>query len=94
MLALLGRPQLTLLLTAGVERQLTAADLSGSLMTMARWPETRSVALLLAPDAQRCGHPSADLEAERRDLSDLGSAPELTHCPLLDLTPGAFIRWQ
>ena len=74
-------------------------------MEMARWQGTDGVHLLLAPDARRKGHPSIDLEPERRLLSDLvprppevepgngGPAPTLA-CPLLNLTPGAFIVWS
>jgi 3,4-dihydroxy 2-butanone 4-phosphate synthase/GTP cyclohydrolase II len=61
------------------------------------------VKLLLAPDARRKGHPSIDLEPERRQLADLvppgaeagGEEPARTlTCPLLNLTPGAFIVWS
>ncbi len=117
LLALLDRPGLALLLAANQNRQLTAADLAGPLMEMARWQGTSGVSLLLAPDARRKGHPSIDLEPERRQLGDLvpkaplspaatpadgGEAPKgsagtvgqnLT-CPLLNLTPGAFIVWS
>ncbi len=113
LLALLHRPGLTLLLAAQQGRQLTAADLAGPLMEMARWQGTSGVKLLLAPDARRKGHPSIDLEPERRQLADLvplssvsppsdghdpakGSGADAVHnltCPLLNLTPGAFIVW-
>jgi 3,4-dihydroxy 2-butanone 4-phosphate synthase/GTP cyclohydrolase II len=111
LLALLDRPALALLLAAHQQRQLTAADLAGPLMEMARWPGTSAVRLLLAPDARRKGHPSIDLEPERRPLVDLvpagavpgaaqpggsaepaDAAPRPT-CPLLKLSPGAFIVW-
>jgi 3,4-dihydroxy 2-butanone 4-phosphate synthase / GTP cyclohydrolase II len=69
---------------------------------MARWGDTRAVSLLLAPDARRTGHPSVDLEPERRPLADLIVQPSAGQgdrgsasptCPLLNLTPGAFIVW-
>ena len=101
LLALLNQPQLALLMVAAGNGQLSAADLAGPLMELARWPQTRTVGLLLAPDAQRKGHPSVDLEADRRPLSDLrpmvGSTEEGVEsptCPLLNLTPGAFIVWR
>jgi 3,4-dihydroxy 2-butanone 4-phosphate synthase/GTP cyclohydrolase II len=68
------------------------------------------VKLLLAPDARRKGHPSIDLEPERRQLADLvpaaatvapggadagdGEPGRTLTCPLLNLTPGAFIVWS
>ncbi len=110
LLALLHRPGLTLLLAAQQGRQLTAADLAGPLMEMARWQGTSGVKLLLAPDARRKGHPSIDLEPERRQLADLvppsatvasgegdagdGEPARTLTCPLLNLTPGAFIVWS
>jgi 3,4-dihydroxy 2-butanone 4-phosphate synthase/GTP cyclohydrolase II len=93
LLALLDQPRLALLLAAGKGRPLTAADLAGGLMAMAQWSATEAVALLLAPDNQRKSHPSVDLEPERRCLDDLGPASGKIVCPLLDLTPGGFIRW-
>ncbi len=94
LLALLEQPQIALLLTATGDRQLTAADLAGSLMAITTWSATSSVALLLAPDAQRRGHPSADVEPQQRNLTDLRQSDGSVACPLLDLTPGAFIRWN
>jgi len=109
LLALLDRPGLALLLAAHQSRQLTAADLAGPLMEMARWQGTTGVNLLLAPDARRKGHPSIDLEPERRQLTDLvpaadsgaadgdggsGEPGRTLTCPLLNLTPGAFIVWS
>ena len=94
LLALLEQPQIALLLTATGDRQLTAADLAGSLMAITTWSATSSVALLLAPDAQRRGHPSADLEPQQRNLTDLRQSDGSAACPLLNLTPGAFIRWN
>ncbi len=94
LLALLEQPQIALLLTATGDRQLTAADLAGSLMAITTWSATSSVGLLLAPDAQRRGHPSADLEPQQRNLTDLRQSDGSAACPLLNLTPGAFIRWN
>jgi 3,4-dihydroxy 2-butanone 4-phosphate synthase/GTP cyclohydrolase II len=94
LLALLEQPRIALLLAACESRQLTAADLAGSLGAMVQWSDTTSVALLLAPDAQRRGHPSGDLEPERRGLADLGPTPGAAVCPLLNLKAGSFIRWS
>jgi hypothetical protein len=74
--------------------QLSAADLAGPLMVMARWPSTQAVELLLTPDVRRRSHPSADLEPEGRALADLQDSQDSARCPLLNLTPGAFIRWR
>jgi 3,4-dihydroxy 2-butanone 4-phosphate synthase/GTP cyclohydrolase II len=93
LLALLEQPHVALLLAATGDRELTAADLAGSLMAITTWSATSSVALLLAPDAQRRGHPSADLEPQQRNLTDLHQSDGSAACPLLNLTPGAFIRW-
>jgi 3,4-dihydroxy 2-butanone 4-phosphate synthase/GTP cyclohydrolase II len=105
LLALLNRPDMALLLAAQQGRQLSAADLAGPLMEMARWQGTSGVSLLLAPDGRRKGHPSIDLEPERRQLVDLvptsaeaeageGEPSRTLTCPLLNLTPGAFIVWS
>jgi len=94
LLALLDQPRLALLLAAGEGQPLTAADLAGCLTAMAQWQATAAVALLLAPDIQRRGHPRVDLEPERRRLAELGPTPAAAVCPLLNLTPGAFIRWS
>ncbi|MFM9103059.1 MAG: GTP cyclohydrolase II, partial [Cyanobium sp.] len=93
LLALLDQPQISLLLSAASGKELTAADLAGPLMVMARWPQTLSLGLLLTPDHRRHSHPSIDLEPERRPLEDLQSSEDPARCPLLRLTPGAFIRW-
>jgi 3,4-dihydroxy 2-butanone 4-phosphate synthase/GTP cyclohydrolase II len=93
LLALLEQPRIAMLLAARENHQLTAADLAGSLRAMAQWSDTTSVALLLAPDAQRRGHPSGDLEPERRGLTDLGPTPDAAVCPWLNLKAGSFIRW-
>ena len=94
LLALLGQPRIALLLSAGEGRQLRADDLAGALMALAQWPDTEAVALLLAPDDQRRGHPSIDLEPERRGLEELEPLPGSATCPLLRLTPGAFLYWS
>ena len=94
LLALLDQPRLALLLTAAPDQQLTAADLAGPLMVMARWDKTQAVGLLLTPDVRRRSHPSVDLEPEARPLGDLQDSTTPASCPLLNLTPGAFIRWR
>jgi 3,4-dihydroxy 2-butanone 4-phosphate synthase/GTP cyclohydrolase II len=94
LLALLEQPSIALLLAGGENRQLTAADLAGSLLAMAQWSSTTSLGLLLAPDAQRRSHPSMDLEPEQRALADLAPPSASRGCPLLNLTPGAFIHWS
>jgi len=94
LLALLDQPRLALLLTAAPNGQLSAADLAGPLMVMARWDTTQAVGLLLTPDVRRRSHPSADLEPEARALADLQESRDSARCPLLNLTPGAFIRWR
>ena len=94
LLALLDQPRLALLLTAAPNGQLSAADLAGPLMVMARWERTQAVGLLLTPDVRRRSHPSADLEPEARPLGDLQESHDSARCPLLKLTPGAFIRWR
>jgi len=94
LLALLDQPRLALLLTAAPNGQLSAADLADPLMVMARWERTEAVGLLLTPDVRRRSHPSADLEPEARALADLEESRDSARCPLLKLTPGAFIRWR
>ncbi|MCT0248501.1 bifunctional 3,4-dihydroxy-2-butanone-4-phosphate synthase RibB/GTP cyclohydrolase II RibA [Synechococcus sp. CS-205] len=90
LLALLGQPQLSLLLAQppGRDRELRKADLVSALKLMAGWSGSRSVSLLLAPDAQRSAHPSATLEPERRPLQELSQ-----ESPQLATTPGAFVQW-
>jgi 3,4-dihydroxy 2-butanone 4-phosphate synthase/GTP cyclohydrolase II len=51
--------------------------LQQGLTRMAGWSATQSVCLLLAPDAQRSTHPSVSIEAVRRPLQELASAPAL-----------------
>ena len=55
---------------------------------MSAWPQTQSVSLLLAPDAQRSSHPSNTLEAQRRPLQELQSG----HAGV-PLESGALLRW-
>lgn len=92
--ALLGQPRIALLLSAGEGRELRAEDLAGALGAIARWPATEAVSLLLAPDGQRRSHPSVDLEPEPRSLADLAPEPGSSTCPMLRLTPGAFLVWS
>ena len=72
LLALLDRPSLAVLVTGS-----NPEVLQEGLARLARWPATQSVCLLLAPDAQRSTHPSVSIEAERRPLQELASAPSL-----------------
>jgi len=96
LLALLDQPDVAVLL-GPLERSkeddgptdFAQVRLSEGLQTLARWPGTRSVSLLLAPDAQRSTHPSVSLEAERRPLVEL-----LQESPVLQLQPGALLRWS
>ena len=82
-LALLDQPSLAVLLT-GADAELMAKGLQ----TMARWPSTQSVSLLLAPDSQRSAHPSNTLEAQRRPLQELQAAR-----PQLRVDAGTLLRW-
>jgi 3,4-dihydroxy 2-butanone 4-phosphate synthase/GTP cyclohydrolase II len=82
-LALLDQPELAVVMPGGEPRLLAEA-----LQRMARWSETSSVSLLLAPDAQRTNHPSNTLEAQRRPLVEL----EAQQQPL-QLLPGTLLRW-
>jgi 3,4-dihydroxy 2-butanone 4-phosphate synthase/GTP cyclohydrolase II len=93
LLALLERPTLAVLLMAQPDQELHPADLAELLALLAGWPQTRAVTLLLAPDGPRSSHPSAELEPERRPLSELHQAANVA-CPWLPLQPGAFLRWQ
>jgi 3,4-dihydroxy 2-butanone 4-phosphate synthase/GTP cyclohydrolase II len=93
LLALLEGPSLAVLLTAQGGQELQPADLAAVLTLLGSWPRTRAVSLLLAPDGPRSSHPSAQLEPERRALSELHQAATLA-CPRLVMEPGAFIRWQ
>jgi 3,4-dihydroxy 2-butanone 4-phosphate synthase/GTP cyclohydrolase II len=82
-LALLDQPELAVVMPGGEPRLLAEA-----LQRMARWGETGSVSLLLAPDAQRTNHPSNTLEAQRRPLVELEAQQ-----PPLKLLPGTLLRW-
>ena len=83
-LALLNQPDLAVLIGSG------DPDLLGqALHTMATWPETGGVSLLLAPDSQRTVHPSNTLEAERRPLVELKNTQ-----PLLRIEAGMLMRWS
>jgi 3,4-dihydroxy 2-butanone 4-phosphate synthase/GTP cyclohydrolase II len=93
LLALLEGPSLAILLMAQPAQELQPADLAALLTLLGRWPHTRGVSLLLAPDGPRSSHPSALLEPERRPLAELHQAATLA-CPWLSLEPGAFLRWQ
>ncbi len=93
LLALLERPSLAAVLMAPPGQELRPADLAAALTLLVGWPETKAVALLLAPDVPRGSHPSALLEPERRPLVELHQAATLA-CPRLTMEPGAFIRWQ
>ncbi|MFN9546667.1 MAG: bifunctional 3,4-dihydroxy-2-butanone-4-phosphate synthase/GTP cyclohydrolase II [Cyanobacteriota bacterium] len=93
LLALLEGPSLAALLTAQPGQELRPADLAAVLTLLGGWPQTRAVALLLAPDGPRSSHPSAQLEPERRPIAELHEAATLA-CPRLAMEPGAFIRWQ
>jgi 3,4-dihydroxy 2-butanone 4-phosphate synthase/GTP cyclohydrolase II len=86
------------LLAAPAEGQLTAEDLRGYLQAMAGWRGTAAVSLLLAPDAQRTGHPSVNLEPERRPIRELndgvGLPAALRGARAGELRAGAFVVWQ
>ena len=83
-LALLNQPDLAVLVASG-----EAAQLAQMLHTMAAWPYTGSVSLLLAPDSQRTVHPSNTLEAERRPLVELQAKR-----PQLRVDAGTLMRWS
>ena len=82
-LALMDQPELAVLVSGG-----TAESLQHILKRMSAWPQTQSVSLLLAPDAQRSSHPSNTLEAQRRPLQELQSG----HAGV-PLESGALLRW-
>jgi 3,4-dihydroxy 2-butanone 4-phosphate synthase/GTP cyclohydrolase II len=94
LLALLDQPELALLLAAERDQQLRARDLADLLRALAGWEGCQRISLLLAPDAKRLSHPSFDMEAEHRELTDLRPAPDAASCPHLDLRPGGFIVWS
>jgi 3,4-dihydroxy 2-butanone 4-phosphate synthase/GTP cyclohydrolase II len=82
-LALLNQPDLAVLITNGDSGRLAQA-----LHTMASWPDTGSVSLMLGPDTQRTAHPSNTLEAQRRPLQELQAVQ-----PQLRLDAGTLMRW-
>ncbi len=71
--ALLNQPQLLVRITGVEGEQLDGDRLVAALDHIARWPGTRSVGLLLAPDGKRGAHPPADLSEEQRPLAELGA---------------------
>jgi len=79
----MDQPELAVLVSGG-----TAESLQHILKRMSAWPQTQSVSLLLAPDAQRSSHPSNTLEAQRRPLQELQSG----HAGV-PLESGALLRW-
>jgi 3,4-dihydroxy 2-butanone 4-phosphate synthase/GTP cyclohydrolase II len=94
LLALLDRPQVAVLVAAPGSTALRGEDLAAALTAMAGWSGTASVSLLLAPDPQRSGHPSADLEPERRPLGELVGTERPAGPLLSDPRPGSFMVWQ
>jgi 3,4-dihydroxy 2-butanone 4-phosphate synthase/GTP cyclohydrolase II len=88
LLALLQQPRLALLLSldSGEEGQrvdgLNQGPTRTLLQRLAQWPGSERVSLLLAPDAQRSSHPSAQLEPQRRPMVELQGG-------LADGLPGA-----
>ena len=94
LLALLNRPQLALLLSTGAPQPpgdtLFQQSLQRCLETLARDAGTRCVSLLLSPDPQRLGHPSAALEPQRRPLEELRDETRPWPWP----SPGTLIQWQ
>ncbi|MEB3319852.1 MAG: bifunctional 3,4-dihydroxy-2-butanone-4-phosphate synthase/GTP cyclohydrolase II [Cyanobium sp.] len=94
LLALLNQPSLAMLVR-GLDSHGRAAELvEQALSRIGRWPHTRLVGLLLAPDMQRSSHPSADLQAECRPLAELCSAGASLTLTRLNLRPGAFLQWR
>jgi len=93
LLALLNQPCLAVQIS-GLD-QLTGSGqlVEQALCQLAAWPETSTVALLSAPDLQSSGHPSVDLEPERRQLVELRSPGDLLGFGPLQLRPGAFLQW-
>jgi 3,4-dihydroxy 2-butanone 4-phosphate synthase/GTP cyclohydrolase II len=92
LLALLHQPALAVLIGPGAGQDgLAEAGLTDLLQRLARWPHTRSVALLLAPDAQRTNHPSALLEPQRRPLAELAAGGGAATG--LPLQAEAFLVW-
>ena len=95
LLALLNQPALAVLLGPGMDRAVEPHEIETLLATMAGWPATQAVSLLMAPDGQRSSHPSVELEPSRRPLAELGSpANDRTTSQGLRLEPGAFLVWR
>ncbi|MEB3275806.1 MAG: bifunctional 3,4-dihydroxy-2-butanone-4-phosphate synthase/GTP cyclohydrolase II [Cyanobacteriota bacterium] len=92
LLALLNRPRLALLLSSGSSDAAleSFAGLQRCLEALAQPHGSRCVSLLLSPDPQRLGHPTASLEPERRPLAEL-RGPGNRVPPF---TPGSLILWQ
>ncbi|WP_259723115.1 bifunctional 3,4-dihydroxy-2-butanone-4-phosphate synthase/GTP cyclohydrolase II [Synechococcus sp. CS-603] len=88
LLALLQQPEIAILLSPTTAHGLAEADLTAVLAQMAAWPGTMGVSLLLTPDSQRSGHPSATLEPEQRPLLELRQ-----RSPQLPPGPGGFLHW-
>lgn len=94
LLALLNRPQVALLLSSGSTatalESFAGHDLQRCLEALAQPQGSRCVSLLLSPDPQRLGHPSASLEPERRPLAELRGPGHR----IPPLSPGTLIQWQ
>ena len=86
LLALLDQPALAVVLSGLDQARGGVSAVGAALNRMAHWRETSAVSLLLAPDAQRSSHPSADLEPEQRSLAQLSAE--------LKVQPGAFLVWR
>ena len=86
LLALLNQPALAVVLSGLDQTRGGVGAVGAALSQMAHWSHTSAVSLLLAPDAQRSSHPSADLEPQQRSLSELGAE--------LKVQPGAFLVWR
>jgi 3,4-dihydroxy 2-butanone 4-phosphate synthase/GTP cyclohydrolase II len=86
LLALLDQPALAVVLSGLDQARGGVSAVGAALNRMGHWRETSAVSLLLAPDAQRSSHPSADLEPEQRSLAQLSAE--------LKVQPGAFLVWR
>jgi 3,4-dihydroxy 2-butanone 4-phosphate synthase/GTP cyclohydrolase II len=89
-LALLNQPPLAVLVTAVSGQTLSSQQLTKLLSSMAKWPDTAELSLLLAPDGQRSTHPGSALEPKQQSLADLQGNPGHQE----SWEPGAFIRWS
>ncbi len=97
LLALLQQPRLALLLSlSGSSLDTAAADPTRTLLQrLAQWPGSERVSLLLAPDAQRSSHPSAQLEPQRRPLQELqGGLADGWPEPTAESSAGSFLIWS